>query len=185
MQRSQKIISKIAAIISAGMVVLVLPFAVYADTQMKVQSNNNDLAVPQKQKSTPSAGSAFSAALDATAGRAGVKSSRTFPQIVGGYIKAAVGLLGIILVVLIIYAGFLWMTAAGNEDKVKKAKGILSNAVVGLVLVFAAYAITDWVISAIIGGDSSSSGGGSTYGGSSGGTAIDPSAPDPMLTPPH
>ena len=164
-------------------IVLALPFAVYAETQKAAPQNNNDLG--EVLKKAPSAGSIFSGALDATAGSAGVKSSKTFPQIVGGYIKAAVGLLGVILVVLIIYAGFLWMTAAGNEDKVKKAKGILSNAVVGLILVFAAYAITDWVISAIIGGDTTSSGGSSTYGGSSGGTAIDPGTPDPMLTPPH
>ncbi len=76
-------------------------------------------------------------------------SDNYLPNIIGGFIQQAIGLLGIILVVLIIYAGFLWMTAQGNEDKVKKAKAIISNAVVGMILVFAAYAITAWVLSSI------------------------------------
>jgi len=59
------------------------------------------------------------------------------------------GLLGIVLVVLVIYAGFLWMTAQGSEEKIKKAKGIISSAIIGLVLIFAAYSITGFVVSSI------------------------------------
>lgn len=60
-------------------------------------------------------------------------------------IKTALGLLGFIFVVLTIYAGFLWMTAGGNSDQVKKAKGIMTNTVIGLIIVVSAYAIT-WFI---------------------------------------
>jgi len=72
------------------------------------------------------------------------------PELVGSIINAALGLLGVILVVLFIYAGFLWMTAAGNEEKVKKARGMMTNAVIGMIIIFAAYAITQFVIDAII-----------------------------------
>ncbi len=93
--------------------------------------------------------------FDATSSSAGVTTTAgegALPKLVGGFIKQAIGLLGIILVVLIIYAGFLWMTAAGNDEKVKKAKGILANAVIGMVLIFAAYAMTDFVIGALVKG---------------------------------
>ncbi len=69
---------------------------------------------------------------------------------IGGIIKAALGLVGVIVVVIIVYAGFLWMTAGGNTDQVGKAKSWLINGVIGLVLVLSAYAITDFVISRLI-----------------------------------
>jgi hypothetical protein len=69
--------------------------------------------------------------------------------LVGNFINAALGLLGIVLVVIVIYAGFLWMTAQGNDEKVKQAKKMITNAVIGLVLIFAAYAITTFVVTAI------------------------------------
>ncbi len=115
-------------------------------------------AKPAAPTTTASGGSALDSAtkqFEDTGHKAGIQSNvgpDAFPKIIGGFIKQAIGLLGIILVVLIIYAGFLWMTAQGNEDKVKKAKAIISNAVVGMVLIFAAYALTDWVIAAIVSG---------------------------------
>lgn len=84
----------------------------------------------------------------------GIKSGeldQSLGEVIGGYLNAAFGLLGVILVVLVIYAGFLWMTASGNADQVKKAKGILINAVIGIIIIMAAYAITDFVLKAVIG----------------------------------
>jgi hypothetical protein len=43
--------------------------------------------------------------------------------------------LGVIFIVMIIYGGYTWMTAAGNEEKVKKGKDILQTAIIGLVIV--------------------------------------------------
>jgi hypothetical protein len=68
-------------------------------------------------------------------------------------IKAVMSLLGIILLILIIYAAFLWMTAAGNAPQVAKAKTILTNAIIGLILVMTAYGITLFVVTALSGGD--------------------------------
>lgn len=87
--------------------------------------------------------------FQATGNAAGVQTSKGLAQLVGSFIQAAIGLLGIILVVLIIYAGFLWMTAQGNEEKVKKAKAIITQCVIGMILIFAAYAITDFVVRAL------------------------------------
>jgi type IV secretory pathway VirB2 component (pilin) len=56
------------------------------------------------------------------------------------------GLLGIIAVIMILVGGFQWMTAAGNEEKVEKAKKIISAAIVGLIIILLAWAIVNFVI---------------------------------------
>ncbi len=80
----------------------------------------------------------------------GALASQTLPQLVGNIINIALGILGIILVILIVYGGILWMIAMGDEKKIDKAKAILTNAIVGLVITVAAYAISSYVISALI-----------------------------------
>lgn len=72
-------------------------------------------------------------------------------------VSAFLGLLGIIFLILIIYAGFLWMTAQGEEEKVTKAKDTITRAVIGLVIIVLAYAITYFVFSSLPGGDESGS----------------------------
>lgn len=63
----------------------------------------------------------------------------------GSIIGTLLSFLGVIFMVLVIYAGVLWMTARGAEAQVDKAKDILVNAIIGLILVLAAYAITAFV----------------------------------------
>lgn len=60
-------------------------------------------------------------------------------------ISVALGLLGTICVVLILYAGFKWMTAGGNEENAKEAQNILKYAIIGLVVILSAYAITRYL----------------------------------------
>lgn len=83
-------------------------------------------------------------------GPSAVEAGRRLPTIIANMIRIVLSLLGIIFLVLIIYAGFLWMTAGGNEDSVKKAKAILRNSIIGVVIVLLAYAITGFVLSSII-----------------------------------
>lgn len=81
--------------------------------------------------------------------------------LVATVIKAFISLLGIIFVILIIYAGYSWMTAAGDEAKVTKAKDTLQRAVIGLIIIVAAYSITFFVFQSL---DSVSGPGGPTSG---------------------
>lgn len=76
-------------------------------------------------------------------------SDAELPEVIGTLIKVFLSILGIIFLVLTLYAGFLWMTAAGNPDKVSKAKTLLAQAVIGLVLILASYAISNFVVDAI------------------------------------
>lgn len=68
---------------------------------------------------------------------------------IGEIIRIFLGFLGVLAVVLIIYAGFLWMTAGGDSGKVDKAKDYIKNAVIGIVIILAAYIITSFVIEQI------------------------------------
>lgn len=66
--------------------------------------------------------------------------------IIARIVKAFMTLLGTVAVLLIIYAGFLWMTAGGNEEQVTKAKKLILNATIGLIIILSAYAISAFVI---------------------------------------
>ncbi|MBT4350326.1 MAG: hypothetical protein HN726_04245 [Candidatus Magasanikbacteria bacterium] len=67
--------------------------------------------------------------------------------IVGGYIRVALSLVGILFLALMVYAGYLWMTARGEDAQIDKAKKIISSSVIGLLVVASAYAITFFVTS--------------------------------------
>jgi len=70
--------------------------------------------------------------------------------IIGTIIKVFLGLLGIIFLVLVIYSGFLWMTAGGDDKQVERAKKTLINAVVGIVIVLFSYAIASFIVNALL-----------------------------------
>ncbi len=65
-------------------------------------------------------------------------------------IRIALGFLGVIAVVIILLGGFKWMTAGGNDEKVKSAKKLIFSGIIGLVIVISAYAIASFVIDSII-----------------------------------
>jgi len=88
-------------------------------------------------------------------------------------INVALGLIGIILVSLLIYAGFLYMTSGGEAEKISKALGIIKSAVIGLIIILSAWAITTYVINALLNATQNGGGvtgeGGSNFGGGLGG----------------
>lgn len=83
-----------------------------------------------------------------TAGSAaygGTAPTATFASTVHDILSAVFSIMGVIFLVLIIYAGMLWMTAQGDPKKVQKAQDILAQSVIGLIICLAAYGITYWV----------------------------------------
>lgn len=66
-------------------------------------------------------------------------------------VNIVLGFIGMIAVIIILLAGFRWMAAAGNEDKVMAAKKMLGAGVIGLVIVLAAFAIAQFMINALYG----------------------------------
>jgi len=89
--------------------------------------------------------------LKSTAGEAGLGTQTDIATIVGKIIKVVFSLVGIILVVLMIAGGFMWMTSAGNAEKVDKAKKLMSSALIGLIIIILAYSISYLIIDKLSG----------------------------------
>lgn len=54
-------------------------------------------------------------------------------------------LLGMLVVGMFVYAGWLWMTSQGSPDKIKTAKGIMRTAVIGLLVIFLAFPVVNFI----------------------------------------
>lgn len=85
--------------------------------------------------------------LDALAAGGGVQDKASLPDLIGTGINVALSLVGMIFLILMVYAGYLWMIAQGEEEKVATAKKIITACIIGLVVVLSAYAITYLVTS--------------------------------------
>jgi len=65
-------------------------------------------------------------------------------------IKYVLGALVMLFMVLIIYAGFKWMTAGGNEDNINSAKKIMTSAIIGVVVILFSYALTVFIFNILL-----------------------------------
>lgn len=74
----------------------------------------------------------------------------SLPILIARIIRVVLGVIGIVLVVLIVYGGFLWMTSAGEPEKVSKAKMVLQNAVIGFVIIMSSFGITQFILSRLL-----------------------------------
>lgn len=79
----------------------------------------------------------------------------SIPVLIGRVIKAVLGIVGSIALLMFIWGGFLWMTAAGEAKKVEKGKQTLIWATIGLATIFFAYAAVSFVIKSIGPGEGS------------------------------
>lgn len=70
-------------------------------------------------------------------------------ETVARIINVALGLLGIVAVVIVLVGGFEWMTAGGNEEKTGEAKQRIMAGVIGLAIILSAYAIASFVVNSL------------------------------------
>lgn len=96
------------------------------------------------------AGEEITAGLDAVGSQTPLVKSDP-RQIVGKIIKIALGFLGAVAISIIIYAGFLYMTSGGDPAKTEIARKWIINAVIGLAIIFSAYAITSYIFNKLLG----------------------------------
>lgn len=103
-------------------------------------------------QSNPNPFSQAQANVNSVANSSGVSTGGSVDlyQIIGNVINIVLGFLGVLLLLYILYAGFLWMTAGGNEDNIEKAKGYIKNAIIGLVIIILAFAISNFVLSKLL-----------------------------------
>ncbi len=83
--------------------------------------------------------------LTKTAGTGVFNTGGTISTVIALLVKAFLSLLGIIFLILILLAGYKWMSAQGEEQKVRDAQDSIKRALIGLAIIFAAYAITYFV----------------------------------------
>ncbi len=105
--------------------VLLLPGAVYA----QISASSDTLADIQGQ-------------LDDTGGV-------TLPVLIGNIIQVVLSVLGIVFLILIIFAGFKWLTAQGDPKKTQEATKMLTQAVIGIIIIIGAFALADFVIDSL------------------------------------
>ncbi len=92
-------------------------------------------------------GQLYSAAGDQGAGFGTYRDPR---ETTARIIRSALSLIGMIFMALSLYAGFLWMTAGGEEENITKAKGILKASIIGLIIILAAYSLTNFIFYRLI-----------------------------------
>lgn len=68
---------------------------------------------------------------------------------ISSLVTTTIGLIGVVFFLLLLYAGVLYMTSAGDEDKVGKAKKLIADAIIGMVIIFSAYALASFVESVL------------------------------------
>ena len=83
---------------------------------------------------------------DSRIGKAFGTTKPASPQLILAHIiSISLTFIGVIFLGLTIYAGYKYMTAQGNEDKVKEATDQIRNGVIGVVIVLGAWIIADWI----------------------------------------
>lgn len=70
----------------------------------------------------------------------------TVSMALGNIIQIVLSVIGVLFVIFMIYGGYIWMTAAGNDQKTEKAKSIITESILGIIIVIGAYAISYFVI---------------------------------------
>jgi hypothetical protein len=112
--------------------VLILPYFVFA------QSGPEDSSILNKLSTV------------ADNGGYNIGANSGLMVVIGTIVQAVLGLLGAIFIILMVYAGFLWMTAAGLEPKIEKAQSIIKTSIIGLVITLSSWAIWSFIFANFI-----------------------------------
>lgn len=96
-----------------------------------------------------SATSTISQGLDAAAEDV-YETELTATKFIGNLIRILLAATGIVFLLITVYAGIMYITAMGDDNKIKKAKSMLTSSVIGLIIIIGAYAISSYVVDALI-----------------------------------
>lgn len=90
---------------------------------------------------------AFKNGITSAGTGAGIGGTATIGAFIGVLVQATLQLVGIIFLIFIIYGGFKWMTASGQQKHIEEAQRMITHSIIGLIIVVLAYAISTFVIS--------------------------------------
>lgn len=90
--------------------------------------------------------------VDAAAAPAGIQTTscqgtQCIVTLIGNAVNIALSFLGVVLLVYLLYAGFLWTTSGGESKRAGEAAVMIRNAVIGLLITVSAFAISGFVVS--------------------------------------
>ena len=77
-------------------------------------------------------------------------STEDLSTTISNIINAVLALVGVVALGVILYGGFRWMTAAGNEEAVGEAKKIITAGVIGLIIVIIGWAVVNFVLTTVV-----------------------------------
>lgn len=89
--------------------------------------------------------------LNAVGENAGLRRG-TLPDFIATMIRWVLGLIGVILVALFVYGGVMYATSAGSEEKIETGKRIMTYTIIGVVIIVAAFIISEYIIRALFAG---------------------------------
>lgn len=116
-------------ILTCLVIVLVLPYFVFAAASPDMKSILNDVGNY----------SGYNASTD----------QGSMPQFIGQIINIFLSILGIIFIILMLYGGYVWMMAQGGDEEIRKAKDTLRRAIIGLLIVVGSYGLWKLIFSFI------------------------------------
>jgi hypothetical protein len=73
----------------------------------------------------------------------------SLPTLIGRVIRAILGITGSLALAVFVYGGLIWMTAAGNTERIQKGKNTLSWAAIGLAVMFLSYSVVRYILTAL------------------------------------
>ena len=85
---------------------------------------------------------------DATSGVVGpqITSAIGFVTILGNLTRIVIFMAGGVAVVMIIFGGIMWVISGGDPGRIKMGRDIITNAIIGLVITIAAYAVVTFLV---------------------------------------
>ncbi|MBI2436749.1 MAG: hypothetical protein HYV41_03345 [Candidatus Magasanikbacteria bacterium] len=92
-------------------------------------------------------------ALKKVSGQTGI-TEESVPSVVGNALQAALYISGLLFFLFIVYAGIVWMTARGKDERIEKARNTMIGATIGMVILVASYGITNLIQTRVITGPS-------------------------------
>ncbi len=122
---------------------LLIPFSFQVQAQV-VQTEGDGLSKGIFSTLKGAAGGAFET------GEKSVAGDQLLSQIFVKWMNIAIGGLGLVAVILLVYAGYLWLTAGGETGPIQKAKTVIKRVIIGMVVVGMAYGIITFALGAFI-----------------------------------
>lgn len=135
----KKTIFKQILMLLALTAIMIIPYFVFAETSAAAVIDKTASSNPMTMLKTIG-GKSFNKQTN----------ENTFVEIAGLVVNIALSILGVIFIVLMIIAGYTWMMASGNEQKVTESKSTIKRAIIGLIIVLASWAIWNLIFTTFI-----------------------------------